>query len=317
MLVIGCGGKKESTDEPVKSDPVEVTTEAPPKRPRNERKATGTPRPQPKLTVTRDGKPVEMQQALAWQYWDGTIKITASSVPVGCGEVTGNMRAMHDGEVTFDIALGRVLQPDGTTKSEIKQTYFDGMTSQITAGPAASTGDGSPGQPTTVEVDFKTQGAGKDKPELVVKGTIDALGCEVPKLSAGTSAPALPPEMKATLEIAGKKLPIRGAQLSKVGSWPQLSLTTGAEGCKQVPFARDGDLSLELTWMKEGDPSPGQVTLGGAMMKRVMDQRFDKKKLTVKPAPPVAGDVEIEGDIVVGGYPVKIDGKVTAVECPK
>ena len=37
-------------------------------------------------------------------------------------------------------------------------------------------------------------------------------------------------------EIAGKKLPVRGAIAAKVGDWPSLTLYTGADGaCKQAP----------------------------------------------------------------------------------
>jgi hypothetical protein len=314
-LVIGCGGGKDKDKDDKATPPTETKPDLGLRPERDDRKPTGTPRPQSKLTVTRDGKPVDMQQALAWQSWDGTTKVTVSSVPVACDEVTGNMRAMHDGEVTFDLVVARVLQPDGSFKSEIKQTYFEGMTSQLTTGAVASTGDGSAGQPTTVDVDFKTESAGRDKHALVVKGTIDALGCAAP--APKNPPPALPPEMPATIDVAGKKLAIRGARLSKVGDWPQLTLTTGAEGCKSVAFAREGDLKVELTWMKKDDPAPKQVSLGGAILKQTSDQRFDPKKLTIKPAPPVAGEIEIKADIVVGGYPVKLDGKVTAVECPK
>ena len=59
---------------------------------------TGTARPQSKLTVTLDGKPVPMATALAYKTWDGQTRISVSSVAVGCSEVTGEMRRMHDGE---------------------------------------------------------------------------------------------------------------------------------------------------------------------------------------------------------------------------
>lgn len=306
LLAIGCGSK-ESKDAP-KDDPKPSMGDKPSKK---DRAPTGTARPQSKLKVTLDGKPVDMQQALAWKDADGAIRVTASSVPVGCDEVTGSMRRMHDGEVTFDVTFGNTLSPDGTLASVLKSTYYSGMTSQsgLPDGPSATTGDAAPKSTFTAEVDFKTGSAGADKHELVVKGTLDALGCEPAKAKA---APALPPEMPATIEVAGKKLPVRGAQISTTGGWLHLKLTTGPETCKSWS---GGEMSVEISWKDKADKEPFQVSLGGSLLKQSADQTFDKKKLTVKPTPIAPGEIEIAGDITVMKYPVKLAGKVTAIEC--
>lgn len=312
LLVLGCGSK-ESKDAP-KDDPKPSLGDKPSMGgKRKDRAPTGTPRPQKKITVTLDGKPVDLQQALAWKTSEG-IRVIGSSVPVGCDEVTGSMRSIHEGEVTFDVNLGSSLQPDGTLKTELKSTYFSGMTSQsgLSEGVTATTGDAAPGSTFTADVDFKTSSAGKDKHDLVVKGTLDALGCE-PAKSMDKAEP-LPPEMPATIEIAGKKLPVRGAQISSSGDWVHLKLTTGAETCKTW---KTGELSVEISWKSKTDAEPFQVSLGGTLLKQSADQTFDKKKLTVKPAPVVPGEIEINGDITVMKYPVKIAGKVTAVDCKK
>ncbi len=306
LLALGCGSK-ESKDAP-KDDPKPSMGDKPA---RKDRAPTGTARPQSKLKVTLDGKPVDIQQALAWKTSEG-IRVIASSVPVGCDEVTGSMRSIHEGEVTFDVNLGNALQPDGSVKSEVKSTYYSGMTSQTNAGPAVTTGDAAPKSTFTAEVDFKTSSAGKDTHEIEVKGTIDALGCEPAKAK---DAPALPPEMPATIEVAGKKLPVRGAQISSNGGgWVHLKLTTGPETCKSW---QSGEMSVEISWKEKADKDPFQVSLGGSLLKQSADQTFDKKKITVKPTPVAPGEIEIAGDIEVMKYPVKLAGKVTAVECPK
>ncbi len=272
---------------------------------------TGTPHPQTKLAVTLDGKPVAMATALAWRSWSGGFTLTASSVPVGCADVTGDMRSIGDSEVTFDVQGGRTLLPDGKEAVQVRSTYFGGSTHQETM-PATGSGDGAADQPTTLDVDFAAEDTKGRK--LTVKGTLDALGCPAP--THGTP-PALPPEMPATLTIAGVKLPIRGAFLSKIGDWPELKLTTGREGCKQVPYATPGDFEITLTWFKPA-PTVSQIQLGGVRLGQVTaDQTFDKAKLVVTPGPPAAGEVTLAGDLKVAGYAVKLDGKVTAVECPK
>ncbi|MBX3161240.1 MAG: hypothetical protein KF773_35085 [Deltaproteobacteria bacterium] len=311
--LIACGGKKDDApkkgaaeqlaDEMVKQIDDKVGKQ-------RDRKPTGTPRPQERLTVTLEGKPLVPATALAYRHWDGSLKVTVSTVPISCDDVTGTMRVMFPDEVTFDLSADDALQPDGSVRREVRSTYFEGMTQQSTS-PATGEGDGSPGKPTTLAVDLETHAANKDARKLVVKGTIDALGCGAGK----ADAPTPPKEQDATIEIAGKKLAIRTALLEKTGDWPVLRLFTGGEGCKPVAFAPPSDLSVDLVWFKP--EKIGQVTLGGRLIGQKMDQTFDPAKVRVTPAPPVAGEVALDIDATVSGYPVKVTGKVTAVACPK
>ena len=278
------------------------------------REPTGTPRPQSKLTVTHDGKTVPMATALAWKTWDGQVRITASSVPVGCSDVTGDMRRLHDGEVTFDVQIANALQPDGTQKPMLTETWYSGMTRGMLKELVPATGDGSPGQPTTVEVAFETDNAGNPKQHLTVKGTIDALGCVV---EPRKDLPPLAPPMAGTIEIAGKKLPIRFAKLDISRDWPSLELYTGGEACKSVAYAPSSELRVYLTWFDKAKPEVSQIAIGGSILGDAIDQTFDKTKLAVTPLPLAPGELEIAGDIVVNNYPVKLAGKVTAVVCPK
>lgn len=316
VSLCACGKSKEQQEQEKKLEKLEKLTNELDKQVAADkaRKPTGTPRPQPDLHVTVDGKPVEMVTALAWKDRYGDIRITASSVPVGCAEVTGEMRSLYDNEVTFDVTMGMKLQPDGSVKPVVQSTYFEGMTNQTTTAPVAGGGDAAPGQPTRLGVDFKTESAAEPKHVLEVKGMLDAIGCAVPPLAS--PPPALPPEMPATIEIAGKKLAVRGASLSTVGDWPQLVLTTGGDACSGN--AATGEMRVELTWFDKAKPAVSQVSLGGSLLPAAIDQTYDKKKITVTPAPPTApGDVTLEANIQVNGYPVKLAGKVTAVVCPK
>lgn len=291
--------------DPMAGAPIHLPTLKEPKGP------MGTPHPQTKLTVTLDGKPVAMATALAWRDWNGGFRVTASSVPVSCADVTGDMRSLGETEVTFDVQGGRTLLPDGKEAVQVRSTYFGGSTHQETM-PATGSGDGAADQPTTLDVDFAAEDTKGRK--LAVKGTLDALGCAAP--THGTPPP-MPPPMSATMTIAGVKLPIRGAFLSKIGDWPELKLTTGAETCKSVPYATPGDFEMTLTWFKPA-PAVGQIQLGGVRLGQVSaDQTFDKAKLVVTPGPAVTGEVTLAGEVKVAGYAVKLEGKVTAVECPK
>lgn len=306
LVLLSAACKDKGKDAGSTSDPKSAT--------KKQAGPTGIARPQAKLTVTLDGKPVPMANALAWKTWDGQTRITVSSVAVGCDEVTGDMRRLHDGEVTFDVLLASALQPDGVQKPMLRETWFGGMTQGMLTDLIPVTGDGAPGQPITAEVAFETESAGQEKHKLTVKGTIDALGCAV---AARKDQPALPPPMAGTIEIAGKKLPIRFAKVDTSRDWPSLELYTGGEGCKQVPFAPASELRVTMTWFDKAKPEVSQVTIGGSVLGDASDQTFDKKKLTVTPMPLAPGELELSGDLVVSNFTVKLAGKVTTVACPK
>lgn len=311
--LLACGGdKKDPATAPAK-DPA-PTAPTPTKRPAPG--PTGPPRPQPTLTVTLDGQPVTMATALAWPSWDGTIKVTASSVPVSCADVTGASRRLYPGEVTFEVSAAAGLQPDGARRGEVRSTYFEGMTTQHAA-PTNLVGDGAPDQPTSLDVDFTTTSVamgGRPAQQLVVKGAIDALGCVVAPRDGAPPAPA-PTPMAATIEVAGVKRPITFAKYETLGAFRNLELYTGAEGCTPVPFQRPGELTVRLTWFTADDPTVGQVTLDGILVSNRADQRYDKKKITVTPTPTGPGAYDLRANIVVMDYPVKLAGKVSAVDC--
>ena len=109
---------------------------------------------------------------------------------------------------------------------------------------------------------------------------------------------------------------MRGASVSKIGDWPQLVLTTGGDACSGS--GSTGEMRVELTWFDAAKPGVSQVSLGGSLLPAAIDQTYDKKKITITPAPPTApGDITLAADIEVNGYPVKLAGKVAAVACPK
>jgi hypothetical protein len=322
LALAACG--KESSSTSSKPAPADQAAEppagAPPVKMTLKSAKVGRPsgpaveRPQAGLTVTVDGAAVPMTSAVAWKHADGSVRLLVSSAPLVCADVTGDMRVLRDGEVSFQLTAGQALQPDGSRAGQLRSMYFDGMTRQRPA-PAALTGDGADGQPTTLAVDFEIKGVemGADRPArtLVAKGTVDALGCPAP----ASKAPPLPPPMDATLEIAGYKLPIRGARYELRGGWRSLELTTGSESCERKGGEVPGELGLQMTWFKEG-PEVSQIDVTGTLLAQAGDQTFDKAKVTVSPNPGGPGELTLAADVTIGGYPVKLAGKVNAVVCP-
>nr|HEX4313784.1 hypothetical protein [Kofleriaceae bacterium] len=313
VAVAACGGKKENGGGGGGSGgggTVTTTDNGGDSKPTKKHGPKGEPHPQKSLTVTVDGKPVEMATALAFKVPDGGTQVTVSSQPVSCDQVNGSMREIYDNEITFDVNEAQQMQPDGSVKPAIVSTYFDGSTHQQTMATSGS-GDGSDGKVTTLDVDFNTTGVKGAK--LVVKGTIDAVGC-APK--QGDDPLQLPAEMPASITIAGKKLAVHNAMISKVGDWPTLEITTGGETCDHKMGEQAGSFKIRMTWFKADKPEVSQIDLGGALLPQASDQTFDKKKITVDPAPPdKIEQVKIHADVVVDKYPVQIDGTVMPVVC--
>lgn len=267
----------------------------------------GPSRPQKDLTVTVDGKPVEMITALAWKTPEGKTEIELSSVPLGCADVAGNGRAIADGEVTFGVSFKPMLEKDGTIVQHFGGAQFSGM-NQMVSVPAKVTGDGAEGKSTTAEIEVEITSASKPERALVAKGKIDAIGCPAPK----GELPALPPPTDLVLEIAGKKFPVRSAAIIEEPDRTSFTLYTGGEDCKGS--GTSGDAGFEVIFEKG---KPWQLAIRGAMVPQALDQTFDKKKVTVKLPAKAPGDVELAVDTAVVGYPVKIKGKVAAQTCAR
>jgi hypothetical protein len=270
----------------------------------------GQPHPQDQLTVSVDGKPVKMATALAWKTAHGDIAIEVSSLPVSCDQVTGTMREIYPDEVSFRLAEARQIQPDGSYGLAITSASFDASTRSENVATTGS-GDGREGAATTVAVDFDLEGTKHDK--LVVKGTIDALGCEAQMPPPPKKSPM---EQPASITVAGKKQAIHNAMLRDVDVAPKLVLTSGGETCDRQPGEVVGNFMVELMWFDKTNPDVRQIELSGALVPTLNDQTYDHKKITVTPAPPTQiGQIKLDADIVVDKYPVQLKGTVTPQLC--
>jgi hypothetical protein len=307
--VAACGGKKK--EPPADDQPIANKGDHGQKKKKD---PTGKPRPQTKLDVTVDGKPVKMQVAYAVKDPGGLVRFVVSSVPLSCEDITGNGRFIYDGEVTFEATVANQLQPDGSFKPALTSWEFEGSSHQETK-PTTGTGDGSVDAVSTADVDFTVKGASKDGQTLVAKGTIDAIGCTPKPASA-------PPRMHPasaglTMTIAGKKFPVKNALIDPA-DWPSLMLTSGGETCAHEAGEEPGEIVLRFTWFKKDKPEVSQITLGGTALPNAMDQTFDKKAVTFEPAPPTAiKQTKVSVHTKVMGYPVEIEGSITPDLCKK
>ncbi len=116
------------------------------------------PRPQPRLGVTRDGKPITMLSARAYRTKEDELMFDVAAVPVGC-------KGHYGGEVESFSVMTRV--GDAATRTQVI-AWVSGRGQSI----SDTSGDGvaAAGESSTLAVDFELNG-------LKVTGTIDAIGC--------------------------------------------------------------------------------------------------------------------------------------------
>jgi hypothetical protein len=130
------------------------------------------------------------------------------------------------------------------------------------------------------------------------------------------------PQEELTLSIAGEPMPIHGASVRPQGDNFHLRLTRAPHKCSSA-FTEGYDFYLDVAFKggtKEDEPLKLQFA---SLMGDVFpgDPAGSKGKetfeLSAEDVVTGTGDVEItlKGEIDVGGYPVKLDGKVSARRC--
>ncbi len=305
LLLIACSSPTSTTGSSASNAAASSASSA-------QKKPAAAPRPQKALTVTVDGKAIPMVAALARKRADGAQEISVFSVPQDCSLLEHDGHEMSPGE--FNVTLGQRLAPDGAITTVVASSWYEGMTRSDLNVPTKTTGEWAPGKPFGVDVDFTSDSAGANKTALVAKGTIDALVCPDEAPRADSPAPKLPEPMKATLEIAKKSLPIRSAGLKKDGERVDLILSTGGDACSWKEAK--GELMITFAYQHAKDDAPWQATLGGTLPSASMDQTFDKKKVKITPRPDAPGAYELQAELEVVKYPVKISGTVDAKLCP-
>ncbi len=249
--------------------------------------------PQAHLTVMKGGKPVAMQGAIAAQLPGGGLAIRASSAPLGCADITEAYVIKPDA-IDLDLQTGAQLQADGTTRTML--TRIIGVQGEPV--PVKLAGDGAAGGKVTLDVDVDASWTG-----LTAKGTIEAIGC-----GPTTYKPSEPvaPAMPATITIAGKKLPVRGARWD--GDSGYIELATG-DACKH-----DGELMVALAYANK-TTSP-DVFIRGSLIHETRDTKIARREVTLSPAQPTGpGALDVHADLVVDDYPIQIDGHVTTIAC--
>jgi len=244
------------------------------------------------LKVTIDGKLVQMAKAYYKDLPAGRWQLFVTNAESSCKELLVNLFTKRDAkEETLLLNIGHRLAPDGTLATVVTDVFIKGSGEVAPGSSASVTGD-------KVTLAYRATGEGR---AYDVKGSLVAEHCGEPAKP--------PPAAGATVTIAGKPLPLAGA----IQKGDDLVLSTGPKDC--TPSTPWAEVILERTggaWHLSGEWL-GQTVQNSSMIDRKTGQP-ETKDLAVSAS--ATHELTLAGSGSIGGYPVALAGKISALACP-
>ena len=281
-----------------------------------------------KLHVELGGKPMPMTRAFVKRLPPDRYQVYVTSEDGACEHLIDNVfPRVGPSPAAVLVDVTPRLGADGGLASTVTSVYLlggpVGPSGDAAAGATAKiTGNGDRGTTTQIELDFTAEVNGH---HVVVRGAFDAEGCgERPVTGPIDGAPKATHASTATLTIAGKQLPIRGAilagrEVAPVIGAPKvrdLVLSTGPKDCSSTtPWAEVVVTRVHGFWRVGGtwfDREHGNNALPDDATKRVFVKLGAKGNS--EDGPTVQLDLSGEGKI--GDYPVALAGTIEALDCP-
>ena len=323
LLILGFAAScKEAAQEkaaPVQADEMEAMPEPVIVRPQPNREPPAGPLGVANLQtdlkvntaeqVNTGPKPVVMQQAQVFTRGAG-LHVELSTEPVSCDEVTARFRRLHDGEVTLDMRVLELLQPDGTAEWGVSRTYYRGLTDVGVTGLTAKLLKRGP----ITEIEVKGSIKGLKNALLELDGTIRATDCGAwPTDSNGPRAQKQP----VVVTVAGRPVPVQAALLDKsMGKW-RLVLQDQPRDCKR--YGEEPGLRVEFSI----DPTTKQVVMSWINGALIGGSKSNQLRDASHPKLTIQGDVEgkgpltlsLDGEVDVLGYKLTIKGSVQPLRC--
>lgn len=304
LVVAACGSK---------SDKPEGTTESGSAKPEVDTPGSGNAdarRPPPvglaKLEVEVDGKPVPMRRAFIKRVSADQWRLQVGDLEGSCEELLSGVVNSQKGATSFVATIAKRLAPDGTESMAVTDFWTAGHTTKATfGGPAKLTG--ATDKDAKVEIELPQISSADGAKTLLVSGPFTATGCgDQPETGAG--APKGQHVTAASITVAGKKLELKGAVLHGA----DVTLSASPKDCSPtMPFSpvvlqqTAGKWELSGTWI--GDP---QSTTDAKDLKLTTG-----KGGTTSDGPTAA--LALSGTATIGGYTVKLEGTIEALDCKK
>ncbi|MBW2454422.1 MAG: hypothetical protein JRI68_07920 [Deltaproteobacteria bacterium] len=245
------------------------------------------------------------------------LRLTLSTAPLSCESVAASF---PDGAVVtratlLDIWLMQPLEKDGAAGpwSLASAMLADGKGRRGLTAQGAQVGDVTiTGQDVHIRgLDLAAMDSATGR-TVMWSGDLAATFC--PKV-ARTEPDR--PQAKLTLSVADTKLPVHGATVHRNGKQHFLRLTRAPNDCA-TDVAEGFDFYLDLTMA--GEPPTLQVgSLQGAIFPSFPSGSTGRETFTIQADGPLDGPGEVTltvaGSLDLRGYPIKVNGEVSAIRC--
>ncbi|MEO8553617.1 MAG: hypothetical protein ABI678_26770, partial [Kofleriaceae bacterium] len=259
-----------------------------------------------KLRATIGGKPFAVTRAMIKRMPSGRAQVFLGNYSATCQELLDNVFPGGKGREEILVNTSTRLAPDGTQSTIVSDLIFDGL-GDLAAGTVASVGSFAT-KSVDVALDFK--GTTMAKAPVEIHGSFAAENCGDQRPDS-SGVPKVAHPSTATITIAGKQLPLRGA----LREGDAVMLSVSPRDCSSwIPWA---EMRLDRkfgSWRVWGD------WFGQEYMDPTDDQM--KKVKIVAGAKGTSADgptvqLQLSGAGTVAKYPVAIAGTIEAIDCPK
>lgn len=322
LLAVGCG---ESTSRPRGDDGNE------PGR-RGLRRDGGAPAsskrgvqglPEGPFAIVVDDSPMEFPYA--WVTSDGgrAFRLVLGNMPIECKDVTKSSWSVREGEKRIQLRFSPWVLPSGALDWHLVEVVADAFSESTDKGRAdVEVVDASVDGITKVRFALERGPRPAARPgfESPLRdstfrggGLVTAKGCGVYR--ASDVAPR-PQPLVAT--VGAENVPIQGATIRRQNGRLELRLQNLPLDCKDS--GRPGDLAVEIDLEVDGKTVVGSSVRGdllrvqgGVASRSLPNYRVEMLAPFVGSGEPL--DAEIHGTVDVAGVPVKLEGRVSAIQC--
>lgn len=290
--------------------------------------AVRAPAEQRDFSATLNGDRVRFASALTRARANGRVEVIVSTRDRTCADVD---ERVAPNEVRFSLTLVPKLLPDGRRSWRIEERNFEDVSGGSNDGEALEgTIDTNVGARSRIGVTSSgalTMEAFEGSRKLIVRGSLDAVGCGVDK-NFEWQRPSPQPAM---LEVAGNSFPIAGAAIVPATSDSGLRLMLGTESVDcgvsgdLVLMTSVGDVTLELEMLPNGSLLADLE--GDLIGERGGTYRNATTGLTIESSPlqrePAVVEVDLGGHAVISrrdggpGFAISLRGKVRATLCAR
>jgi hypothetical protein len=266
-----------------------------------------------KLTVTSDGKPVAMTRAFVKRVSPDQWRILVGDIEGSCEELLSGITNRKPGGTSFVASIGKRLKADGSETVVVTDFWSAGHPTESVTGLASVVGTADRGTEVAIKL-ARIVDVDKAR-KLEIAGSFTAVGCgDQPPPAVGVPKAAHP--STASFTIAGKRLAVASA--TRTGD--AIALSSGPRDCSAptIPAQatiehRGGRWELTGTWFAEPSASTDNA-LGD-------EARTKDLKITAGDAGTSSDgktvSLTLAGDGKLGDYPVKLEGKIEALDCAK